>query len=189
MRVERDNVTREEAIRFYVVYDCGKKNLNLSLDFDTWPWHNPEGLDEKLDENKLKNGVLAAYRTWKLVELGVADLLECAIVNHIFPKEPQVLGQLVLRGNLAEWLPNGAPEWWRDIGNGSEFGVGSELILRRSLPSERPAKWYIEDGSGRALALLQRSLRYAELGRTVRAYLGDEPDECSAFIKLHPELK
>ncbi|HLW88420.1 MAG TPA: hypothetical protein VKR57_07980 [Terriglobales bacterium] len=55
--------------------------------------------------------------------------------------------------------------------------------------SERPAKWYLEDGSGRGLALLQRILRYSEFGRTAWAYIGHEPDERSTFIKSHPELK
>ncbi len=58
--------------------------------------------------------------------------------------------------------------------------------MRPVLKSEAPAKWYLEDGSGRALALLQRILRYGEAGRTAWAYLGHEPDERSAFFKLHP---
>jgi hypothetical protein len=189
MKVKRGDVTREEVIRFYVAYDWRKKNPRRPLpDIDTWTWHDPDALDGKLAENGLKKGVLAAYRTWQLVEFDVADILESAIVDQISPKEPQALGQLVLRGKLAEWFPKGAPEWWREIGSGSELGAGSALILRRSVPSERPAKWCIEDGSGRALALLQRILRYGEVGRTAWAYLGHERDDRSAFIKLHPEL-
>jgi hypothetical protein len=60
-----------------------------------------------LHDNGLKDGALAAYRLWKLVEVNVADLLECAVVNHIFPRKHQALGQLVLPGKLAEWLPTG----------------------------------------------------------------------------------
>lgn len=104
------------------------------------------------------------------------------------PGEPQALCQLVLRGKLAEWIPKGSPDWWSLIGNGSDLDVKSALIARPALRSEGPAKWYIEDGSGRALALLQRILRYGEVHRTAWAYLGHEPDERSAFIREHPEL-
>jgi hypothetical protein len=189
MRVERDDVTREETIRFYAAYDCGKKKRTIPADINEWPWDDPEALDEKLHGSGLKKGVPAAYRTWKLVEFDVGDILESAIVDQIFPNEPQALGQLVLRGRVAEWLPNGAPEWWREIGNGSELGAESALILRPSVRSEGPAKWYIEDCSGRALAFLQRILRYGEHGRTAWAYLGNQPDERRAFIRSHPELK
>jgi hypothetical protein len=72
-------------------------------------------LDQKLADNGLKKGVLAAYRVWKLVEFGVADFLECSIVNHIFPKEPQALSQLILFGKLAEWRPIGDPKWMQLI--------------------------------------------------------------------------
>lgn len=190
MTVKQENVTREAVIRFYVSYDwCKKKPQRTLPDVETWTWHDPDALDAKLDENGLKNGVLAAYRTWKLVELQLTDILESAIVDQIFPNEPQALAQLVLRGKLAEWLPKGAPQWWQEIGKGAELGIESALILRPSLPSESPAKWYIEDGSGRALAFLQRIMRYGETGRTAWAYLGHESDESSAFIKAHPELK
>jgi hypothetical protein len=189
MRVERDNVTREEVIRFYAAYDRRKKGQPPLSDLNAWPWDDPDGIERKLADSRLKVDVLAAYRTWRLVKFSVADLLECAIVNHIFPREPQALGQLILLGRLAEWLPIGNPEWWQLIGNGSELDVDSALIVRPALKSEGPAKWYLEDGSGRALALLQRILRYGEVGRTAWAYLGQEPDENSAFIKSHLELK
>jgi hypothetical protein len=190
MRVEREDVTREEVIRFYVRYDWPQKKLKdvEPPGMERWPWDDPNGIDQKLRDNELKEGVLSAYRKWNLVEFSVADLLECAVVNQIFPRKPQALGQLVLLGKLAEWLPTGAPKWWRLIGNGSELDVESALIVRPALKSEAPAKWYLEDGSGRALALLQRILRYGEAGRTAWVYLGHEPDGRSAFIKSHPEL-
>ena len=152
MKVERDQVTREEVVRFYAAYDRRKKGRTPPLGIGAWPWDDPDGIDQKLADSGLKPGVLAAYRTWRLVEFGVADLLECAVVNHIFRGGPQALGQLLLRGKLAEWIPTGAPEWWPLIGSGSELDIESALIARRALKSEAPAKWYLEDGSGRALA-------------------------------------
>ena len=189
MTLERNDVTRKEMIFFYVEYDRRKKQPELPLpDMEGWRWDDPDEIDRKLAVNGLKKGVLAAYRTWRLVKFSVPDLLECAIVDHIFPGEPQALCQLVLRGKLAEWIPKGSPDWWSPIGNGSDLDVKSALIARPALRSEGPAKWYIEDGSGRALALLQRILRYGEVHRTAWAYLGHEPDERSAFIREHPEL-
>jgi hypothetical protein len=85
-------------------------------------------------------------------------------------------------------MPYRGATWWWDIGSGSELGVESVLIVRPALMSEKPAKWYIDDGSGRALALLQRILRYGEIGRTAWVYIGDEPDGLSDFIKKNPEL-
>ncbi len=190
MRVAEEIRTREEVIRFYAKYDRHKKGgRDLPSDIQLWPWDNPEALDRKLRENGLKDGVLSAYRTWQLVELTVTDLLECAIVDSIFPGEPQAISRLLLRGKLAEWFPIGAPHWWQLIGNGSSLDRESALIARPAVSSEAPAKWYVEDGSGRVLALLQRILSYGETERTAWAYLGREPDDRSAFIKSRPELK
>jgi len=187
--VEQVGVARKEVIRSYATYDMRKKGWPPISDFAAWPWDDPEGIDRKLGENGLKKGVVAAYHTWRLVKFSVADLLECAIVNQVFPGEPQALGRLLLRGKLAEWFPIGAPEWWRQLANGSDFDQQSALIVRPALKSEAPAKWYLEDGSGRALALLQRILRYGEADRTAQAYVGHTPDEQSAFIKCHAELR
>jgi hypothetical protein len=190
MTVEREGVTREEVIRFYVRYDWPKKKPKdvEPPDLEKWPWDDPNGIDQKLRDNGLKEGVLAAYRTWTFREFNIKDLLKCAVFNQIFPTDPQALSRLVLLGKLAEWFPIGAPEWWRLIGNGSDLGVESALIARKAVRSEAPADWYIEDGSGRALALLQRILRYGETGRTAWVYLGHEPDERSKFMTEHPEL-
>ena len=189
MRVTRDHVTREEVIRSYAEYDRRKKAQALPpSDIDSWPWDDPVGLDSRLSANDLKSGVLAAYRDWQLVEFSISDLLECAIYNGIFRAEPQALCQLVLSGKVAGWAPDRKTDWWESIRSGVELGIDSALIVRPSVRSEAPAKWYIEDGSGRALALLQRILRHAELYRTAWAYLGREPDQRSSFIATRPEL-
>ena len=182
MKVQQTDITREEVIRFYAEYDRRKKG-QAQVDFTSWAWADPDRLDRKLKDVGLKDGVLAAYRAWDLATLGIPDLLECAVVNHIFPSEPQAVGQLVLRGKLADWLPKGAPSWWCSLANGLDLGREEALILRPALPSEAPANWYLEDGSGRALALVQRILRYGETSRIAWAYVGKTPDEHSRFIK------
>jgi hypothetical protein len=192
MRLHRNGIAREEVIKCYAAYDWRKKRKkrldSLLADLNSWEWDDPDLIDQRLDGSHLKKGVLSAYKTWQLIEFNIVDLLECAIVDHIFPNEPQMLGRLLLRGKLAEWFPTGSPDWWQQIGGGLDLGVESPLIMRKALPSEAPAKWYVEDGSGRALALLQRILRYGEIARTVWVYLGDQPDERSRFMKDHPVL-
>jgi hypothetical protein len=185
----RDHVTREEVIRAYAKYDRRKKAQSLlPPDIDEWPWDDPGELDSKLRANGLKSGVLAACREWQLAEFSLPDVLECAIYNGIFRGEPQALCQLVLIGKVAGWAPDRKTDWWDAIRGGEELGVDSPMIIRQSVRCEEPAKWYIEDGSGRALALLQRVLRNGEMHRTGWAYVGLEPDICSSFIASRPEL-
>jgi hypothetical protein len=189
MIVEREGVTREEVIRFYAAYDLRKKKgMPPPSDVGDWPWDDAVGLDRKLRENGLKSGVLAAYRTWQLVKFDSSDLLDCAIVDNIFPGAPQALSELVSRGKVEVWSPHVDREWWGPIRDGKELGVDWALIARPSVMAERPAKRYLEDGSGRGLAFLQRILRCEEFGRTAFVYLGREPDERSSFIASRPEL-
>jgi hypothetical protein len=181
-------VSRRDVIAFYVEYDRRKKGQPSLRDLATWPWDNLEALDQKLRDNGLKAGVLPAYRSWWLVELDLSDLLDCAIVNHIFPDRPQALGLLVGQGSIETWAPPDRPEWWEPLSSGLNLPREWALILRPSVSSERPAKWYLEDGSGRALALVQRMLRSGEPWRTAFAYLGIVPDESSSFIRSRSEL-
>jgi hypothetical protein len=188
MRVLKRDIQRRQVIEFYVKYDRGKKGGKIP-DFDQWSWDDPDELDRLLKNGGLKDGALPAYRSWYFVELSVADLLECAVVNQIFPGESQALSHLVLRGRLAEWTPRGVPQWWHPISNGVTVSEHEALILRPALQSEAPAHWYVEDGSGRSIALLLRILRYGELDRKAWAYIGYEPDDRAKFIRDRPELK
>lgn len=106
-------VTREEVVRFYVAYDRRKKGKSTPTDLASWLWDNPEELDSKLPKNGLKAGVLAAYKLWWFLELLLPDLLDCAIVNHIFKGQPQPLSLLFTRGVVETWKPNGYTEWVR----------------------------------------------------------------------------
>lgn len=189
MNIKRSRVTREEVIRFYVQYDSHKKGQPQIVDFSNWPWDDADLLDTRLGEMGLKPGAITAYRIWTLATLTIADLLECAIVNHIFPGEPQAIGRLVLRGLLSQWMPKGASSWWRPISTGADVDARMALVLRPALRSEAPAKWYVEDGSGRALALVQRILHHSETTRTAFAYVGCIPEKRSPFILSHPELR
>jgi hypothetical protein len=188
MKVVRADVTREEVVRFYVAYDRGKKGQRAPSDLASWSGANPEQLDGKLREKGLKDGVLAAYKLWWFLELSLADLLDCAIVNHIFKGHPQSLSLLVLRGVVEKWEPSDRTEWYAPLERGDAFLPAWAMILRPSLKSELPAKWYIEDGSGRALCFVRRLLSHGESGRVAYGYLGVIPDEKSAFIRQRREL-
>ncbi len=188
MKVIRADVTREQVVRFYVAYDRRKNCQPPPADLANWPWDNPEGLDGKLSDNGLKVGVLAAYKLWWFVELSLEDLLDCAIVNHIFKGQPQALSLLFTRGVVETWKPIGDKEWYAPLEGGGSFPPAWAMIMRPSVRSEQPAKWYVEDGSGRALCLVRSMLRRAESWRVAYGYLGVVPDGRSSFIQSRPEL-
>jgi hypothetical protein len=187
MEIIEEHVTRRDVITYYVEYDRQKKRQPAIENLEAWPWDDPNAIDEHLQSNHLKPGVLSAYRVWQLAQLNYADIADCAIVNHIFPDQPQTLGQID-QGLIAKSRPNGNPEWWGPLSSGSNIPREWALILRPTVASERPAKWYIEDGSGRAIALLQRILMYQEFWRTAWAYIGIIPDEGSHFLQKRSEL-
>jgi hypothetical protein len=188
MRIIKERVTRRDVITFYVGYDRQKKGEPAIEDIETWSWDDPEGIDEQLKSNHLKPGVLSAYRMWQLIQVDLIDIMDCAIVNHIFKGHPQTLGRLVGLGLIESWKPKDNPEWWKPLSSGYDIPQEWALILRPACANERPAKWYIEDGSGRTLALLQRMLIHQEPWHTAWAYIGAIPDEGSRFIQEHPEL-
>lgn len=181
---------------FYVKYDRLKKGRPEIPDSElhAWPWENPAALDKLLGENHFKKGVLPAYRSWSLVKLDVDELFQCAVEITIFntiapPGSSRALGS-VDREFLKNAAPEGERQWWEPLSAGAEFTHEWALILRRALRNERPAKWYVEDGSGRVLALLRRVLKHNEPWRTAWAYLGVEPDEQAPFMQnpAHREL-
>ena len=148
MKIERANISRREVIEFYTRYDRGKKGQTELIDFDSWQWNDPAGIDRNLKEYKLKHGVLAAYQSWALCQLNYQDIHECAIVDHIFPGESRVLGQIANGTKLADSKPKNNPVWWPIVAGGSNIEQEFALILRPAMKSEYPAKWYVEDGSG-----------------------------------------
>jgi hypothetical protein len=51
--------------------------------------------------------------------------------------------------------------------------------------SEAPAKWYVEDGSGRAICYLRRLLNYSKEKGKAKAYIGEKIDQNSHFMRKH----
>jgi hypothetical protein len=184
----RTSVSRREVIETYAAYDRSKKAQPAIGDFANWNWDDPASLDQKLASLQLKPGVLAAYKSWWFVQFCLADLLDSAVVSHIFRGQSQTISTIVLHGLLETWSPPAQPSWYAAVEAGNELGPEQPLVLRPSVASEKPAKWYIEDGSGRALCLVRRILRFGEFWRVVYCFLGAIPDPASSFIRERPEL-
>ena len=185
-------LTRKDVITAYVNYDARKKNNAIPKNLADWPWSDPNALDFELIRNKFKHGIIAGYKTWQAVQLSRHDLLNCAVVNHMFrdfqsPSEhlPRVLRQLIHHPVLRQWKPNKATEWYEWLESGKAFPDDWPLILRPTVSSEAAAKYYIEDGSGRAVCFLRRLCNHPEESGAAMGYLGIEPDFGSNFMQQH----
>jgi hypothetical protein len=131
---------------------------------------------------KLKTDVPAGYLLWDKVEVTMSDLRECAVVDNIFPRESRKLG-LIERRALAAWKPDRPTGWYDRIVAGQTFGETAPFMLRRSVSEEYPALWYIEDGSGRAIAFVANQALFDPSQTLAIGYLGREPDQSSAIVK------
>lgn len=153
MIVERQKLSRRELIEAYLKYEASKpkKNLAAPSDIDEWDWTNPNVIDQKLESNRFKYGIISGFKCWQHVTLFRDDLLKCAIVNHIFPGKSQVLLNLVSLPDFRSWRPDRQTEWYDRLNGGGHFSREWALILRPAVSSERPAVWYIEDGGDSVL--------------------------------------
>jgi hypothetical protein len=57
------------------------------------------------------------------------------------------------------------------------------MILRPAVFSENPARWYLEDGSGRAAAIVANAGKYPTDQSVAFGYLGMRPDPRSRFMQ------
>jgi len=95
-------LNRKDVITAYVNYDARKKNNPIPKDLADWPWSDPNALDFEFSRHEFKPGIITGYKIWRAVQLSRLDLLNCAVVNHIFcdfqsPSEhlPRVLSKLI----------------------------------------------------------------------------------------------
>jgi hypothetical protein len=190
------SLTRKDVIHAYVKYDAKKKDRPLLGHFASWPWSDPNLLDIELKKAGFKSGIITGYKTWQIVQLTRRDLLNCAVVDHMFrdfqasnERLPRTLGELIHHPVFPLWKPNKPTAWYDWLEDGKPFSADWPLILRPAVRSEAPAKLYIEDGSGRAVCFLRRLYNYPEEHSEAMGYLGVEPDSGSIFMQQHfPEL-
>jgi hypothetical protein len=175
-------VPRQTVIEAYVEYDCGKKHRAIP-DFANWDWNSADALDCQLRVAGLKSGVLAGYTEWNKVTLDLADLRQCAVVSSISNGGPRDLASLETSGALEGWLPNQEVEWFANVQQGQPFPETDPFILRRATVGERPAVWYLEDGSGRGTAIVGNASLFIPLGAVAHAYLGTRVDPTSSFMQ------
>jgi hypothetical protein len=186
MRVRRRALDRRCVIEAYAAYDCSKKR-QPTPQFANWDWHQADDIDQELHRAGLKNGVLAGYRWWDAVEVTVSDLRECAVCADMFPGRSRALGLIEESGALESWMPNPANLWYERIARGEPLDEAAPLVLRPALSAEAPARWYVEDGSGRVIALLKNQASIDRLSAFVAVgYLGVEPDQTSTFMQRPP---
>ena len=154
-----------------------------------WDWSSADDLDRKLGAAGFKTGIIAGYTFWKPIELDSRDLANCAIFTGLFPDLPRVLSQLSRLPEFETWKLNGAKEWFERLDGGGEYPKDWLLILRPGVRSEYPAKWYVEDGSGRAVCFFRRLIRTSDNTSRAYGYLGVTPDRDSSFMRDNfPEL-
>jgi hypothetical protein len=176
-------ITRRELIELYIRYDARKKNGVVPPDLSEWDWSSADAIDMGLAANGFKSGIIAGYTSWCAVELDRAELSRCAIVSSIFPTLPRVLGQLQNYAEFDRWRPNHDVEWFEPLENDAEYPREWPLILRPSVAIERPAIWYLEDGSGRGICFFRRLVRSGDDAKCAFGYVGVTPDRGSTFMR------
>lgn len=181
-------ITRRNLLDFYLGIEVIKKNKRIpasyrSLNLDAI---NVNDLDEWLELNDYKHGVISGFRSWAHVELDKDDLLDIAVENRIF-RSTRVLKKLAGTSELNDWIPdkNPLPIWYGPLWNG-ELREDFSIILRAATPGEKRegAKIYVEDGSGRSICYLRTLLRTGASSK-MRGYLGFDPDPQSHFFQTH----
>ena len=188
-------LTRKDLITAYLSYDARKKNNPIPKNIADWPWSDPNALDLELKRHGFKPGVIAGYKTWQEVQLSRECLLDCAVVKNMFhdfqlPSEnlPRALNELIHHRVFHQWKPNQPTEWYEWLESGNPFPDDWPLILRPAKKSEAPAKYYVEDGSGRAVCFLRRLVNHPKENGVAMGYLGVEPDSESRFMS-GPEFR
>jgi hypothetical protein len=124
----------------------------------------------------------------------IPDFRECAVVSGIFAGQMhRQLGLIEQNGGLANWeeklfqhLGNRqGPSWFDYIKHGGILADSAPFLLRPSVSRERPARWYLEDGSGRAVTFVANAKAFAPLETVATGFLGTVPDASSTFMRTH----
>ena len=184
MRILQRDIERRVVVESYARYDCSKKGLPIP-DFSRWNWSQANEIDKVMASAQLKTGVPAGYVLWDKVELTFSDLRESAVVADIFPNQSRKLGLIESAGQLSGWKPKPERSWYSNVVNGHAFDETAPFLLRPALRNECPASWYMEDGSGRAVAIVANQQKFSSQVVGI-GYLGRKPDMSNAFMQRGP---
>ena len=188
METIRTGVRRREVIESYAKYDYGKKHPDIPVpEFEQWDWSNADVIDASMRESNLKR-VPAGFELWDEVSLTVQDLRECAVydaINRKLGTPMRMLGDLYTCGFLQDWEPTSKRDWYDSISKGMVTDHIGPMLLRDAVRCESPAKWYIEDGSGRGTAFVKHGLRFNPSEIVAVGFLGKTIDPGSSFMSEH----
>jgi hypothetical protein len=169
------------VIEAYARYDCPKHARSMPA-FEAWNWSQADAIDRAMKGAHLKIGIPAGYLLWDEVELTIPDLRECAVDVSIFPERSRKLG-LLSPGDFDRWKPDRKTVWYEAIASGRTQDEAAPILLRLAVGGESPARWYVEDGSGRATAFIANQRLFSPSQTLAIGYLGRKPDAHSAFMQ------
>jgi hypothetical protein len=193
MRVIKPNIERRTVIEAYAKYDCPKKGRPIP-DFSKWDWSQADVIDRAMESAGLKIGVPAGYLLWDKVEVTMSDLRECAVEIGIFSEQVhRKLGLIEGDGRLVYWeskfvqyhKDRDRPLWYDNIKKGDILDLTAPFMLRPAVNGESPARWYIEDGSGRVITFVANQSVFDRSQTLAIGYLGRELDPRSSFMQKH----
>ncbi len=176
-------VDRREIIEHYLRLE-NRKGSPIPFPYPNLPWDDVNALDCWFDKHHYKTGVISGFRHWGVAILSYEDVLDCAIVSHIFRAPSQRLGDLLRLGCLDTWKPGNPNRYWEQpVHKGESIPRQWGLIMRGALPRER-ARFYVEDGNGRATWF---AAQRGEASRTAYAFIGFDPDPASHWLRKNLE--
>lgn len=183
MITRTQGVPRRVVIEAYARYDVTKKNRSLP-NFESWDWSVADAIDEEMSNAGLKAGIPAGYLFWEKVEITLGDLRLCAVDAAIFPGQPRRVN-LIDAEAMKAWSSRCDRPWYQAIASGQTLNEVAPMLLRPAVSSESPAAWYVEDGSGRALAFISNQRMFNPAQTVATGYLGVQPDNESSFMRMH----
>jgi len=183
----RKETNRRELIDFYLNIENDKKDKEIPSDYNSLDWNNANELDCWLLNNGYKRGVISGFKKWAYVKLSKDDILDLAISDSIpqFKNKGQRLRDLMDTKEFMAWKPNKdpLPIWYDSLSKGV-FDEKFSIIMRPACESEKRqgTKFYIEDGTGRALCYLRSILKLNKESEML-GFIGYAPDQESIFLQ------
>jgi len=162
-----------------------QRKPRVPADMSILNYDDSNALDGWLKRLNLKQGVVSGFRQWAWAMVGWEDLLDCAVVDRLSRGQSmRSLGALKQSGFLNGWEPvTPNPVWHSVIQAGLPLPASQALIIRPALPSES-ARFYVEDGSGRAAYL---AAHRPDADAVAYAYIGFDPDPGSDWLARNLE--